>query len=228
MSVQANIAAVKRHIAAALQQSGRDEDRVSIVIVTKRHPVRVIQSVVEAGIQDIGESYVQEALAKQAEWNDPRIRWHFIGHVQSNKCALIAAHFSWVHSVSSVKVALALSQARSSLNDPLNVCIQVNIMQEPQKSGVAVEDLEELVHCVASQPALRLRGLMCVPPRSLAEQVLRQYFDDMVRLKELWTQRGIFMDTLSMGMSQDYELAVRSGSTMVRIGEAIVGSRRFE
>ena len=134
--IQSNIANVKARIAQALQQSGREQDSVSVVAVTKRHSVHVIQAVVDAGIVDIGESYVQEALQKQAEYSDPRVRWHFIGQIQSNKCQLIARHFAWVHSVSSIKVAMALSQARSTLQDPLNVCVQVNLMNEVQKSGV--------------------------------------------------------------------------------------------
>ena len=224
--IQSNIATVKARIARALQQSGREQDSVSIVAVTKRHPVHVIQAVVKAGIVDVGESYVQEALQKQAEYNDPRIRWHFIGQVQSNKCQLIAEHFSWVHSVSSVKVAMALSRARSARQDPLNICVQINLMNEPQKSGITQEGLEELLHCVMSQPTLHLRGLMCIPPRLLSREQLCEYFESILQLKAVYSKQGIEMDVLSMGMSNDYELAVQSGSTIVRIGQGIVGGRK--
>lgn len=223
--IQSNIAIVRARIARALQQSGREQNSVSIVAVTKRHSVDVIQSVVEAGIINIGESYLQEALLKQAEYNDPCIKWHFIGQVQSNKCPLIARHFSWVHSVSSVKVAMALSRARSVTQEPLNVCVQVNLMNEPQKSGVTQEGLEELLQCVMSQPTLHLRGLMCIPPQLLSHEQLSEYFNSMLQLKIEFSKRGIDMDALSMGMSKDYEIAVKSGSTIVRVGEGIVGRR---
>jgi len=177
------------------------------------------------GQRAFGESYVQEALIKQAALADLPLEWHFIGPIQSNKTRAIAESFDWVHSVFRLRTAERLSAQRPAGRPPLNVCIQVNIDREDSKSGALPEELAELAHAVAALPALRLRGLMAIPRPSDDPAVQR---DSFRRVRELFEQlrgEGLPLDTLSMGMSDDLEAAVMEGATLVRVGTAIFGAR---
>jgi pyridoxal phosphate enzyme (YggS family) len=221
-SIRANLQAVQLRISEALQGDSR---AVTIVAVSKTRAPEAIREAFAAGVRDLGENYVQDALPKIAALSDLPIRWHFIGHLQSNKAREVAEHFDWVHGVDRVKIAAALSRARSAARAPLDVCIQVNISQEATKGGVSAVDARELAEQVAGLPGLRLRGLMGMasPTRDVAQQraefaSLRGVFDELVA-------GGHALDTLSMGMSQDFEAALREGSNMLRVGTAIFGER---
>ena len=221
--IAANLQAVRRRISETLQGDSRI---VTVVAVSKSQGPEAVRAAHEAGCRDFGESYLQEALPKLAALSDLPITWHYIGHLQTNKARDIAARFDWVHGVDRAKAAAALAKGRPESMAPLNVCVQVNISDEATKGGVAPAEALALARDVAAMPRLRLRGLMGMasPTRDAAER-LRQF----ALLRETARQireAGIEMDTLSMGMSDDYIEALQEGATMVRIGTAIFGDRK--
>ena len=196
-----------------------------VVAVAKGHSAEAIGAVVDAGQAHIGESFVTEALAKQSALADRNIVWHFIGHIQTNKTRNIATHFDWVHSVDRIKVARRLNEQREPQTARLNVLIQVNQAREPQKSGVVEEAVEPLARSICELPRLALRGLMTIPPAESRDDERAEYFARLRRLNERLAAAGMPVDTLSMGMSDDFEIAIAQGSTCVRIGTAIFGPR---
>jgi len=189
--------------------------------VSKTRSAQQVRLAVAAGVDCIGENYLNEALDKMAALSDLAIDWHFIGPIQSNKTRAIAEHFSWVHSVDRLKIATRLSQQRPAQLQPLNICLQVNISGEASKSGVALDQLPALASKVVLLPQLRLRGLMAIPAAGQALQQQRQQFS---LLRGAATQIA-GCDTLSMGMSGDLAAAVAEGSTLVRVGTDIFGPR---
>lgn len=198
---------------------------VQLIAVSKRHSAESIREAYTAGQRDFGENQVQEALDKISALSDLDINWHMIGAIQSRKCKDIAQHFDWVHSVDRIKVANKLNQHRAQNQAPLNVLIQVNLFGEQQKAGVNATDCKQLAKDIMQLPKLRLRGLMAIPPKQIEPQAQYQQFEQIEQLfRELQSQYPQ-MDTLSMGMSGDYEQAILAGSTMVRLGTAIFGNR---
>lgn len=198
---------------------------VQLIAVSKRHSAESIREAYTAGQRDFGENQVQEALDKISALSDLDINWHMIGAIQSRKCKDIAQHFDWVHSVDRIKVANKLNQHRAQNQAPLNVLIQVNLFGEQQKAGVNGTDCKQLAKDIMQLPKLRLRGLMAIPPKQIEPQAQYQQFEQIEQLfRELQSQYPQ-MDTLSMGMSGDYEQAILAGSTMVRLGTAIFGNR---
>ena len=222
-TIVANLHAVEQRIRAALQGAARE---VTLVAVSKQRSPEDIRAVVAAGCRDIGESYVQEALPKIAALAGNPVRWHYIGHVQTNKARDIAAGFDWVHGVDRMKAAAALDRARPEDREPLDVCVQVNISAEATKGGVAPGETLALCREVATLPRLRLRGLMGMAAPSADRSVQRSQFAILRHTFEQARAAGIALDTLSMGMSDDFEAAIAEGSTMVRIGTAIFGERQ--
>lgn len=180
-----------------------------------------------AGQYDFGENYLQEALAKIAQLKDEKISWHFVGSVQSNKARDIARHFDWVHSIEKITVAQRLARLRPETLPPLNVCIQVNIEQEPSKSGCRPDLAATLADEIAQLPQLKLRGLMAIPKPT--SDKLHQYktFAELRALFKQLQPRYKDFDTLSAGMSNDFEQAIKAGATLVRIGTRIFGPRRL-
>ena len=216
-----NLQAVRARISRALEAARRDDKAVTLLAVSKTHPAAKIAEALAAGQRAFGENYVQEALEKMT--TAPDSEWHLIGPLQSNKTRVVAERFQWVQTVDREKIAKRLSEQRPAALPPLNVLIQVNASGEKTKSGVALKDVHELATIVSSLPRLRLRGLMAIPepgaPRERYAEV-RAVFDKL---------KGEFgLDTLSMGMSDDLELAIAEGATMVRIGTAVFGARRKE
>ena len=220
--IAANLQAVRRRISEALQG---DRRVVTVVAVAKSHPPASIRAAFEAGQRDFGESYVQEALPKIAALADLPITWHFIGRLQGNKARDVAEHFDWVHAVDRPKIAQALSRGRPAVRGRLNVCLQVNISQEATKAGVAPAQAAPLARDVSAIPSLALRGLMGMasPTPDFSRQ--RAEFASLRSTFEALRSQGHALDTLSMGMSDDFEAAVAEGSTMVRIGTRIFGER---
>jgi len=210
---------------AAIRHAERRADRppgcVRLVAVSKARTASEIANAHAAGQRDFGENYLQEAVVKIKALAELDIVWHFIGAIQSNKTTDIARHFQWIHTVDRPRIANRLDQAAER---PLDVCIQVNVDDEPQKAGVSARDLPALVDHVLALPRLRLRGLMAIPraggDRRASFRELRSLFDD------LGADAGDHWDSLSMGMSEDFETAIDEGATMVRIGTAIFGPRR--
>jgi len=207
------------------QRYGRPAGSVTLLAVSKKQPIDRIRAAYQAGIRDFGENYLQEAGQKMDLLQDLAITWHFIGPLQSNKTRPVADRFHWVHSIDRLKIAQRLSTQRNADLPPLNVCIQVNLSGEASKSGIDPAHTGELCRQIAGLPALRLRGLMAIPAPEDDFQRQRQVFH---RLAELFNQlkpEFPHFDTLSMGMSDDFEAAIAEGSTMVRIGTALFGPR---
>ena len=220
-----NLDFVRSHIASAAAAAGRDPTQITLVAVSKAQPLAAMRAVHALGVVDFGESYPQEALAKIEALGGETLIWHFIGQIQSNKTRVIAEHFAWVHSVDRVQIARRLNAQRPFHAPPLNVCLQVKLIDEPAKGGVSPLELSSLAEEVAGLKRIRLRGLMCLPPVSDDVTEQRRWF---ARLRELLLElngKGHALDVLSMGMSGDYEAAVREGATHLRIGTAIFGAR---
>jgi len=203
----------------------RPPGSVRLLGVAKVHSADSIRELVGLGLVDIGESYVQEALAKQKVLNELDITWHYIGHIQSNKTREITGHFDWVHSVDRVRIAHRLSEQRPKGMPDLDICLQVNLQGEPSKSGLAESEVRSAAEEIHSLPRIRLRGLMAIPRESEDFGEQRNAFAQVRSLQENLIQNGHDLDTLSMGMSGDMEAAIAEGSTMVRIGTALFGPR---
>lgn len=215
-------------------RQGQGVGAIMLVAVSKTRPAGDIRRAIAAGLRHFGENYVQEAVDKinaladlRANRGDDGIQWHLIGPLQSNKARLAATHFDWVQSVDREKIADALNQHRPPTDAPLNVLIQVNISAEPAKSGAAPASVAALASHIASLPRLKLRGLMAIAENITDETLLRDQFRQMQRLFAQTKLSHPQLDTLSMGMSQDYTIAIDEGATMVRIGSAIFGARRL-
>lgn len=217
-----NIAKVRARIRAAAQASGRDLQGLGLLAVSKMQPASAIRDAHACGLDDFGENYLQEALAKQAELADLPLTWHFIGPIQSNKTRSIAENFAWVHSVDRLKIAERLSAQRPPGLPPLNICLQVNVSGETSKSGCSPAELPALALAISQLPGLRLRGLMAIPEPTTDTAEQHAAF---ARLRALRDSLGLPLDTLSMGMSEDLEAAIAEGASWVRIGSAIFGAR---
>jgi len=217
---------VHRRIARAALAADRNPAEIALLAVSKTKPASMIREAWNAGQQAFGENYLQDALPKIQALADLPIEWHYIGRMQSNKTRDIARHFAWVHGLDRIKHARRLSDQRPEGLPPLNCCIQVNLSGETSKGGIPAEALEEMALAVNELPGLRLRGLMTMPdpvsPRETQAAVFRRLADLRQQLEE---QASLSLDTLSMGMSGDLELAIAAGSTLVRVGTDIFGAR---
>ena len=221
-----NVRFVRQRIAAAATAAGRSAADVTLVAVAKGHGTEAVRKALSCGLDHIGESYVQEALPTiRALAGETGVTWHFIGRLQANKTRAVAEQFHWVHSVDRLRIAERLSAQRPLHAAALNLCLEVNLDEEAGKGGMAPEETLAVARAVAKLPRVRLRGLMCIPPALLDSGGQRERF---ARLRGLFLQMRaaeLEVDTLSMGMSDDYELAVAEGATHVRIGTALFGAR---
>lgn len=215
---------LQMQIQAACAASGRNENDVSILAVSKRHGVDAVHEAHAAGLKAMGENYLQEAVDKIAACPTD-ITWHFIGKVQSNKTRAIAEHFDWVQTVTSLKVAERLSAQRPAAAGTLNICVQIDSDSGRGHGGVAPDETADLCAQITALPRLRLRGLMTIPlPGDTAEARRRPFAQCKALFDELRGQ-GFELDTLSMGMTDDLEIAIAEGSTMIRVGTALFGPR---
>lgn len=225
-SISNHVADVRQRVALAAQRSGRQFDSVRLVAVSKAQSSQAIHAAASAGVHDIGENYLTEALPKIEALRDLALCWHFIGAIQSNKTRDIARHFQWVQTLDRAKIAQRLSDQRPADAEPLDVLIQINIDAEPQKAGIAPHALAEFAAQLVQLPKIRVRGLMAIPRPAADPEALRPAFR---RMRALFDERkpaaGAHWDTLSMGMTQDFQIAIEEGATMVRIGTAIFGAR---
>ena len=224
-TISRRLQAVRARIDAAARACGRDPAGVRLLAVSKTWPASAIREAAAAGQRAFGENYAQEGVGKTAELAELGLEWHFIGPLQSNKTREVATSFDWVHSIDRLKIAERLSAQRPAGAPALQVCVQVNVSGEASKSGVAPEQTMALAQAVASLPGVCLRGLMCVPEASDDEALLRRRFAQVRGLREALNAGGMTLDTLSMGMSHDLEVAIAEGATMVRVGTAIFGER---
>ncbi len=219
---------VRDGIERAAHRAGRNPDEVTLVVVTKTFGVDAVRNAIEAGVTDVGENYVQEARAKIEALGRDAARWHFIGGLQTNKAKYIVRLFDLVHSVDGHDLAAEIDRRAASEGRVMDILIQVDISREAQKSGVMEEDLVEFIRSVAPMPHITVRGLMGMPPFGREPEASRPYFHRMRELfDEVVSSRipGVDMKELSMGMSNDFEVAVEEGATMVRVGTAIFGQR---
>jgi len=221
---------VRERLRRVVESAGRADAEVRLVAVSKTQPADAIRAAYAAGQRDFGENYVQELQTKAEALADlPEIRWHMLGHLQRNKARQVVRHAALVHSVDSAELASELGKRWRALPgfDPaqrLGCLIEVNIAGEAQKSGVAVAGVDRVARGIEAVPELRLAGLMCIPPFAAEPEASRPHFEALARLSaELGGPERL--PELSMGMSGDYEVAVRSGSTLVRVGTAIFGQR---
>ena len=220
-----NLKNIHKRIIDAAASSGRNAQEILLLAVSKSKPVSDILTAFHAGQCHFGENYVQEAIDKIRQLQAHAINWHFIGRIQSNKANLIAENFSWVHTVDSVRHAKLLNQHRPDTLPPLNVCIQVNVSNEENKGGVRADELMDLASQVRQLPRLELRGLMAIPKASIYIEEQKVSAQSLRILADLLIGRGYALDTLSMGMSKDLEIAIEQGATIVRVGTDIFGSR---
>ncbi len=216
---------VQARIAAAAARAGRNVADITLLAVSKAQPADSLRAAAAAGLTEFGESYLNEALGKLEALAGLALTWHFIGRLQANKTRPIAERFQWVHGLERLHVAERLSAQRPVHAPPLNVCIQVNLAGEASKAGVAPAQLAQLAEALGALPRLRLRGLMCIPPAERDPERQRAWFARLRELREALNAQGAGLDTLSMGMSADFESAILEGSTVVRIGTALFGPR---
>jgi len=219
--IEKSLIQAKKHIREAACLAKRSPDQIILLAVSKRQPISKLEAAIAAGQTHFGESQMQEALPKIQAIHHPQINWHFIGAVQSNKTRGIAESFDWLHSLASIKHAERLSAQRPDRLPPLNVCIQINTDAEETKAGIDFSEVDDFVEAVQALPGLRLRGLMCIPARENNREAFKKMQACFLSLQ----QKRVEIDTLSMGMSDDFADAIASGSTMVRLGSAIFGSR---
>jgi hypothetical protein len=218
------LAGLQARIRKAAELAGRNNDSVTILAVSKKQPLNAIREALAAGLQDFGENYLQEAVAKMAEIG-PEARWHFIGPMQSNKARPIAENFAWVHTVDSRRIAERLSAHRPPDHGELQACIQIRPTNAENRAGIAADEVFELAKLMQDLPRIRLRGLMMMPLPDQATAGSRREFARTRELLGELVQRGHDVDTLSMGMSADLEAAIMEGSTIVRIGTDLFGPR---
>ena len=214
---------IEMRVARACERSGRSRGDVALVAVTKTHGPDVVRAAIDAGLTQIGENRVQEARPKIAAVG-PRARWHLIGHLQSNKANEAARLFDVIQSVDSEELAAKLGRAAAAEGKTLDVLLQINVGGEEQKSGVEPAGAQAVARAVAALPSLRLRGLMTVPPFLEPEEV-RPYFRTLRGLRDDLSAAYESCRELSMGMSEDFEVAIEEGSTMIRLGRALFGER---
>jgi pyridoxal phosphate enzyme (YggS family) len=217
---------VRARIDQAARAAGRAPESVRLLAVSKTFPPDAIRAVHALGQRAFGENYVQEAVAKMdALGAEPDVEWHLIGPLQSNKTKIAAQRFAWVHTVDRAKIAERLSAARSASAPPLNVCVQVNVSGEASKSGVPPDEAVALAQTVAALPRLKLRGLMAIAEPTPVAASRRGQFRVLRVLLDACREAGLAVDTLSMGMSDDLEVAIAEGATLVRVGTALFGPR---
>jgi pyridoxal phosphate enzyme (YggS family) len=207
------------------KNNSQQEGEIKLVAVSKGQGQEKILEALGAGHNIFGENYLQEAIDKQKSLTDYKIEWHFIGPIQSNKCKLIAENFQWVQTVDRIKVANKLNLFNRNQN-PLNICIQINISNEDTKSGANINEIDTLADRISNLDKLKLRGVMAIPSNNVKDGILINEYKQLKMIYEDLKLKHPTIDTLSIGMSNDYLLAIENGSNLVRIGSKIFGSRQ--
>ncbi len=222
--IAARLEEVRARIRSAADRAGREAAAVRLVLASKTQPPEAIRAAYDAGARAFGENYVQEAAAKQAALGDlPGLQWHLVGHLQTNKARAAAHRFALIHSLDSARLATALGRARAG-SQPAAVLIEVNAAGEASKSGVAPAEAERLID--EARAAVEIRGLMTIPPPGGDPERARKYFAALRKLRDrLAAATGLALSELSMGMTDDFEVAIEEGATIVRVGRAVFGER---
>ena len=217
--------ATQSRIAQACRAASRSVDSVTLLAVSKGQSSAAIDSAARVGIENFGENFLQESLPKIEALKGRELTWHFIGRLQANKTRAVAENFAWVHAVDRIKIAERLSAQRPSHAAPLNVCLQLHVGGEASKGGVEAAEIAPIAMAIRELPSIKLRGLMCMPPAETDIQRQREWFRETRQVFDYLNERGLGLDTLSMGTSSDFEAAIAEGATIVRVGTAIFGPR---
>ena len=226
IDVKKNIIEIRKNILNLELSSNREKNSVTLMAVSKTKTSEDIRKAYEAGQKDFGENYLQESISKMKDLSDLDIIWHYIGKIQSNKSKLIAENYNWVHSIDKISTLQKISNYRKKYTNKINICIQVNIDNEESKSGINIENVEDFIKEAYNFDGIHIRGLMAIPINS--EKYESQY-KTFLRIKNIFDSlinKGYKLDTLSIGMSSDYNAAIAAGSTIVRIGTSIFGERK--
>ena len=224
-TISDNLLNIQERIRKAAKRAGRDPGEVTVIVVTKTVEPKRVKEAISAGMRVFGENYVQEAQEKMGKFKEKNLKWHFIGHLQKNKAKLAVELFDLIHTVDSVELAQELNKRAK---EPVDVLIEVNIAREKTKAGVDPEGAVKLARAISAMTNLKLRGLMAIPPSFEQPEMSSPYFAMVRRLAERINKErlpGVYLRELSMGMSNDFEVAIEEGATMVRLGTAIFGTR---
>lgn len=223
-----NLTAVQQRVAVACQDARRDVDSVTLLPVTKNHPLDAVQYAARAGLLSVGENRVQEAAGKASQAGAPAVRWELIGHLQSNKAKDAVAIFDCVQSVDSLKLLQRLDRQAGELGKQLEILLQCNSGEDPNKHGFRVEEMEQALEQALDLPNIRVDGLMTIAPLDDNLDVAKAAFERLRRLRDdLATRFNVALPELSMGMTGDLEVAIAAGSTQIRVGTALYGSRGY-
>lgn len=227
-TIQNNLERIEQLITETAVSCGRDPEDVQLIAVSKKKSSEMIQQAALAGASHFGENYIQEAVQKVEQISDDRLVWHFIGHLQSNKARFAVKHFEYIHTVDTLKLAKEINKQARKIDKIQKVLIQVNISEESSKSGTQADDTLDLVKEMQTLENLSVRGLMCMPPWFTDPEDARPYFQKLVAIKEAIKAQQmdtVSMDHLSMGMSNDFRVAIEEGATFIRVGTSIFGER---
>lgn len=227
-NISENLDFIKQQIKSAAESCGRNTGQITLIAVSKRKSVENIQECIDAGGNHFGENYIQEAVQKIDEIGIDKACWHFIGHLQSNKAKVAVKYFEYIHTVDTLKLAREIDKQASKIDKIQKVLLQVNISQEQTKSGSSIDEIIKLVKQLPDFRHIRIKGLMCMPPFFDDPELARPYFKKLVQIRseiEKLNLPDISMAHLSMGMSNDFKVAIEEGSTMVRVGTSIFGRR---
>ncbi|MEA2059992.1 MAG: YggS family pyridoxal phosphate-dependent enzyme [Thermodesulfobacteriota bacterium] len=227
-TIQDRFSHIKEEIKQAALAAGRAPEDIVLVSVSKKKSTDTIVKGIDAGIDVLGENYIQEAMDKIDTIGRDAAQWHFIGHLQSNKARFAVKYFDSIHTVDKLKLAKEIDKQARKIGKTQNILLQINISEERSKSGASAKDALELAEKISRLDHVALKGLMCIPPFFDTPEKARPYFKALAEIKTIIAQKkipGIFMDHLSMGMSNDFKVAIKEGATMVRIGTAIFGVR---
>ncbi len=224
-TLEDRLSQVRNRIHIAESEFNRNPGSVQLLAVSKTQTVAQISAAYTLGLRNFGENYLQEAQQKIQQLQHLSINWHFIGHIQTNKTRTVAQLFNWVHSVDRVKIAKRLSEQRPTTLEPLNICLQINIDHQSNKSGFCLQDLPAAAAEIQSLPHIKLRGLMAIPKARNDFSAQLETFRQLQQAQQALQNQGIYLDTLSIGMSRDLEAAIAAGATIIRIGTALFGPR---
>jgi len=227
-SIKDNLDKINKQIIETAKSCGRRPENIRLIAVSKRKSAEAIMEGIKAGTKDFGENYIQEAIDKIDKIGKNLACWHFIGHLQSNKVKFAIKYFDYIHTVDTAKLAREIDKQAKKINKIQKILVQVNIGEEDTKSGTRIEDTIQLITQISIYENIAVKGLMCMPPYFLDPDQARIYFQQLVRIKEKILDQKcetVSMEHLSMGMSNDFKVAIEEGSTMIRVGTAIFGGR---
>lgn len=227
-SIKENLDSINRQIVETAVSCGRKADTIQLIAVSKKKNVTTVMEAIKAGASNLGENYIQEAIEKIDIIGKKSACWHFIGHLQSNKAKYAVKYFDYIHTVDKIKLAREINKEAKKINKIQKILVQINIAREETKSGADIEDTIQLAGQISQLENLSLQGLMCMPPFFSDPEQARIYFKQMALIKEKIIAQNfntVSMEHLSMGMSNDFKAAIKEGSTMIRVGTSIFGSR---